>query len=101
MLCAGVEKALALLFESEIEYQQQVEISKRDLIRRFDWSPHAAFNSIDTRKDGFFAFNHLLQFCRNYGYNITESEVIAIIRRLDTDADQRINFEEFSFFMDA
>jgi hypothetical protein len=47
MLNSCVEKAIAMLFESELEYQQQVEISKRDLIRRYDWTPLAAFNSID------------------------------------------------------
>lgn len=87
MLNGAVERALALLLESELEYQQQIEISKRDLVRRHDWTPQAAFNSIDVQRDGFFAFNHLLQFCRNCGYNVTESEVIAIIRRLDIDAD--------------
>jgi len=29
------------------------------------------------------------------GHNAADSELIAIVRRVDADADQRINFEEF------
>lgn len=33
-------------------------------------------------------------------YAATESDVIAIIRRMDVDADERINFGEFDEMMD-
>ena len=36
-----------------------------------------------------------MSFLCNTGYHASESEVIAIIRRLDVDADQRVSFEEF------
>ena len=36
-----------------------------------------------------------MSFLCNTGYHASESEVIAIIRRLDLDADQRVSFEEF------
>jgi Ca2+-binding EF-hand superfamily protein len=50
-------------------------------------------------KDGFLAFNTILHFCRSSGYNASESEIIAVIRRLDVDADQRIKYEEFAKIM--
>ena len=37
-----------------------------------------------------------MNFLRLNGMRASEAEVIAIIRRLDIDADQRITFEEFS-----
>ena len=37
-----------------------------------------------------------MNFLRLNGMRATEGEVIAIIRRLDIDADQRITFEEFA-----
>ena len=69
---------------------------KRDLLRRYDWTNQVAFNSVDIYKDGFLDFNSITQFCRQSGYNASESEVIAIIRRLDVDADQRVKYEEFA-----
>ena len=41
-----------------------------------------------------------MNFCRMNSYRATESEVIAMVRRLDIDADQRITFNEWSDFMD-
>lgn len=34
-------------------------------------------------------------FMTNTGYQPTESEIIAIIRRMDIDSDQRVHFDEF------
>ena len=95
MLCSAVERELAFLLEKEIEYHQQLEILKRDLLRRYDWTNQVAFNSVDSMRDGFFAFNSLIHFCRSNGYNASECEVIAMIRRLDVDADQRVTYDEF------
>ncbi len=36
-----------------------------------------------------------MSFLCNTGFHASESEVIAVIRRLDVDADQRVSFEEF------
>ena len=41
-----------------------------------------------------------MNFCRMNSYRATESEIIAIVRRLDADADQRITFNEFNEMMD-
>lgn len=42
--------------------------------------------------------NHrnILAFLRINGYYATDEEIIAIVRRLDEDADQRVNFSEFA-----
>ena len=46
-----------------------------------------AFNSVDVQRDGFLTYHNMMNFLRLNGMRATESEVIAIIRRLDIDAD--------------
>ena len=60
-----------------------------------------AFQTIDNRGEGFLSYNNLMNFCRMNSYRPTESEVIAIVRRLDADADQRITFNEFNEMFDS
>ena len=36
-----------------------------------------------------------MNFCRMNSWRASESEVIAIVRRLDIDADTRINYTEW------
>ena len=84
------------MLQKEIEYHKQIEILKADLKRRTDWSVMRAFNSVDAQRDGFIAFGSMMNFLRLNGMRASESEVIAVIRRLDIDADQRITLEEFS-----
>lgn len=91
-----VEKELALMLSKEIEYHKHMDILKADLKRRLDWSVMRAFNSVDVQRDGFLTYHNMMNFLRLNGMRATESEVIAIVRRLDIDADQRITFEEFS-----
>jgi len=40
--------------------------------------------------------DNLRAFFKNNGYYPTEDEVIAIIRRLDVDADCKVSYAEFS-----
>ena len=87
------------MLQKEIEYHKQMEILKADLKRRTDWSAMRAFNSVDVNRDGFITFFSMMNFLRLNGMRASESEVIAIIRRLDIDADQKITFEEFSCTM--
>jgi len=62
---------------------------------RYDWSNRAAFETIDTTRD--FVLNHknIQQFLRLNNFYATEGEIVAIIRRLDVDADQQIKYDEW------
>ena len=60
---------------------------KADLKRRIDWTLMRAFSSVDIARDGFLTFGSILNFCRLNGYYASENEIIAIVRRLDIDAD--------------
>ena len=46
-----------------------------------------AFNSVDIQRDGFLTYSNVMNFLRLNGLRASEGEVIAIIRRLDIDAD--------------
>lgn len=60
-----------------------------------------AFQTIDNRGEGFLEYNNIMNFCRMNSYRASESEIIAIVRRLDIDADQRITFNEFDGLMEC
>ena len=94
-----IEKQIALLLKFEIEFHLHMIRLKHNLKRRLDWSNMRAFQTIDNRGEGFLNYNNLMNFCRMNSYRASESEVIAIVRRLDIDADQRITFNEFDEMM--
>jgi len=94
-LAPSVEKDLTELLEREIRWHSRVEVRKHDLQKRYDWTGAAAFNSIDTLRLGFIEHRHIADFLKKNGHYATESELIAIIRRLDVDADQKITFDEW------
>ena len=95
-----IEKQIALLLKYEIEYHMHIEIVKHNLKRRHDWSSLKAFQTIDNRGEGALNYNNIMNFCRMNSWRASESEVIAIIRRLDVDADQQITGGEFFETMD-
>ena len=95
-----IEKQIALLLKYEIEYHMHIEIVKHNLKRRHDWSSLKAFQTIDNRGEGALNYNNIMNFCRMNSWRASESEVIAIIRRLDVDADQQITVNEFFETMD-
>jgi Ca2+-binding EF-hand superfamily protein len=73
--------------EKEIRYHHRLERNKSELSRRYDFSTLAAFDSVDTLRRGQIANADVQAFLKVNGYYATESEIIAIIRRLDVDAD--------------
>jgi Ca2+-binding EF-hand superfamily protein len=83
------------MLEREIRWHQRMELRKSELQRRYDWTAGAAFNVIDVLRVGFIEHRHIADFLKKNGHYATESELIAIIRRLDVDADQRVTFDEW------
>lgn len=74
---------------------RKAEEIRRELERRHDFSTYACFRAIDDLNDGDINPDNLRSFLKNNGYYPTEDDVIAVIRRLDTDADCKVNYEEF------
>jgi len=54
-----------------------------------------AFQSIDDWSYGYIDKKNLKSFLRKHGHLATNEEVIAIIRRMDLDADARLSKVEF------
>lgn len=68
---------------------------------RYDYSNYAAFRTIDRYNDGGLVLSNLVMFYRNnYSYP-SEREILALIRRIDTDGDAKISYSEFSEFMQS
>jgi hypothetical protein len=72
-----------------------MERLKSELQSKYDWTNSTAFNTVDTLRENALNNRNIASFLRVNGYYATESELIAIIRRLDVDADQKITFDEF------
>lgn len=69
---------------------------KADLRARYDFLPSAAFSTVDSLRDGALNNRNIAYFLKLNGFYATENEVVAIIRRLDIDADSQITYEEFA-----
>lgn len=54
---------------------------------RYDWSTRGAFDNIDSLREYQLNSRNIQSFLRLNGFYATESELVAIIRRLDVDAD--------------
>ena len=56
-----------------------------------------AFHAIDDWKYGYIDKKNLKSFLRKHNYLASTAECMAIIRRLDLDADARLSRSEFTF----
>ena len=72
---------------------------KRELEIRYDYSTYATYRTIDKYNDGFIDTYNLGYFFKNNGHYPTEKELLAIIRRIDTDGDAKLSYLEFSEFL--
>lgn len=90
-----IENSLTDIIVKEIDLYRRVDILKRELQMRYDYSTYSTFRSIDRFNDGFIDTYNLSTFLKNIGYYATEKELLAIIRRIDTDGDAKISFSEF------
>jgi len=98
-LPGDIERALLDIFEAEISLQRRLDILKRDLEIRYDYSLLASYRSVDKYNDGRVDSFNLGSFLRSAGHYASEHELLQIIRRIDTDGDGRLNYAEFSNFI--
>jgi len=70
----------------------------REISFQPDYSAYASYRTIDRHEEGSINVANLQDFFRQFGTYLVEQEVFAIIRRIDTDGDARLSFEEFADF---
>ena len=96
-----IELALTSVIEKEIDLQRRLEILKRELEVQYDYSPFAAFRSVDRYNSGRMDTVNVGAFLRQNGHYASEMELLAIIRRMDTDGDACVTYSEFAEFVRA
>lgn len=85
-----------LIYEGEILTFRSCEERRTDLVKRHDFSTYACFRAVDELNEGEINVDNMRAFLKKAGHYPTEEEVIAIIRRLDTNADSSVSYAEFS-----
>ena len=94
-----IENIVARHIELESSYQSQLETLKKSLVSRFDFSAIDAFRVVDVDRLNFINIYEIRDFLRRNGYSITVQDLDGIIRRIDTDCDSKLNYEEFSGYI--
>ena len=94
-----IEIGITTVLEKEIDLQRKLEALKRELEVQYDYSPFAAFRSVDRYNSGLMTSVNLGAFLRQNGHFASEMELLAIIRRIDTDGDASVDYNEFAEFV--
>ena len=94
-----IEIGITTVIEKEIDLQRKLEALKRELEVQYDYSPFAAFRSVDRYNSGLITSVNLGAFLRQNGHFASEMELLAIIRRVDTDGDASVDYNEFAEFV--
>lgn len=94
-----IELAITAVIEGEIDLQRRLEGLKREMELQYDYSPFAAFRSVDRYNSGRIDSVNTGSFLRQNGHYASEMELLAIVRRMDTDGDATVNYNEFAEFV--
>lgn len=94
-----IEHELTALLMKEISFMRRVEDIKADLARRYDYGTYSSFRTVDRLNEAFINIDNLRTILKFHNYYLTDRELLAIIRRIDTDGDAKISYGEFSDFM--
>ena len=98
-LSLDVEFLLARLLDKELSLQRRLELSRRDLALRYDFTTVATFAVLDYPSTSFISRDKLYDFLRRNGKIVYEDHIDAILRRMDVDGDERLNYSEFSDYI--
>lgn len=94
-----IEEAMTAVIVKEVELARRLALLKRDLEVGLDYSTMAAFRSVDRANSGSITTVNLGAFMRDHGHFASETELLAIVRRLDTDGDACISYSEWLEFL--
>jgi len=96
-----IERGIIAVIESEVSLLRKLDLLKRELEVRYDFSPYAAFKAVDRLCEGSINKGNLNSFLRQNGFVATERELNAIIRRIDTSCTSRVTYSDFCDFTRA
>lgn len=94
-----MESAVAHLVLQESRLLRRLASLKQDLTCAYDFTPYGAFRTVDRFNEGTISIESLKHFFRGNSRYLSDKEALAIIRRIDTDGDARISYQEFSDFL--
>ena len=94
-----MEVALSNLIQQELRVFKQLEKLTYDLERRPDYSALCVYRCIDRLNEGRIDVVNLERFFKNNGLYLGERELHALIRRIDTSADETISCQELADFL--
>lgn len=89
-----VEYLLVRLLQAEILFHRNLEMVKKEIHSKVDFSISEAFRTIDIRGNSYIDRVALTSFLRRHR-NVSDEDVDGIFRRVDTDGDELINYQEF------
>ena len=98
-LTLDAELQLARLIEKELNFQRTLELGRRELALRFDFSSIGAFSFLDYPSTNSLSREKLKDFLKRNGKFVLEDDIDAILRRVDVDGDERLSYSEFSDFL--
>lgn len=96
-----IELAMSAVITKEVELARRLATLKRDLECSYDYSANSAYNTVDKFRTNSVNTVNLGAFLRDMGHFASETELIAIIRRLDTNGDASITYSEWCEFLAA
>ena len=90
-----IESCLVRVLMKEIEMIRSLELAKRELTNRYDFSIVEVFRTIDVNNSGYISTLELEGFLNKYKNLPFEGDIKDIMRRFDKDADNMISYDEF------
>lgn len=91
----ATEKMLVDFLTAELDLQLRLDVLAKQLATKVDWNPYSAFRMIDAAGEGVLNYRNIQDFLRNLGHYANDQQVIGIVRRFDSDADQVVRMQEF------
>lgn len=95
-LVTSVERLLSRLLFAEFSLAAQQEYLKQDLALSYDFNIGKLYNAVDDCNLWFIDQTSLRRFLNKHGVASTDPKfILAIIRRIDLDADRKLSKKEF------
>ena len=82
----------------EVNYARKLDYLLDRLTVLSDFSPLTAFRTVDGRMEGHLDRISLHEFLRSNGHLASDEQLVAIVRRIDTNADAKISYNDFAEF---